>query len=237
MANPSNIRVIIVDDEPLAVNLLADYVTKTPGLEVVLKTTHVLNALHAVQEGKADLLLLDIQMPELNGIQFLKIIRNACKVILTTAYAEYALQGYELDVVDYLVKPVTYDRFHVAIQKATERLQQKPAVPASPAVADHIFIKTEYRIQKVDLAAILYIEALRDYIALHTTNGKILSLESMKNMEQVLPADQFIRIHKSYIVNKSRIEFLERGKVVINKNYLPVGDTYREKFLAQINIV
>ncbi len=237
MNNLPPIKCIIVDDEPLAVTLLADYVEKTPGLEVAMKTTHVLDALHAVQEGKTDLLFLDIQMPELNGIQFMKIARHACKVILTTAYPEYAMQGYEHDVVDYLLKPVTFDRFMVAVRKVKERMGQQAVAAVVPAIPDHIFIKSEYRIQKIMLADLFYIEALRDYIALHTVHGKVLSLESMRNMEQVLPEAQFIRIHKSYIVNTSRIDYLERGKVVINKQYLPVGDTYREKFLSRIRIV
>ena len=121
---PDPIRWIVVYDEPLAVELLADYLQKTPGMQVVLKTTHVLDALHSVQQGNADLLFLDIQMPELTGIQFMKIIRNACPVILTTAYAEYALEGYEYDVVDYLLKPVTFERFIVAVEKAKRRLEQ-----------------------------------------------------------------------------------------------------------------
>jgi DNA-binding LytR/AlgR family response regulator len=229
-----NIRCIVVDDEPLAVDLLADYLQKTPGMQVVLKTTHVLDALQSVQEGKADLLFLDIQMPELTGIQFMKIMRNACPVILTTAYSEYALESYEFDVVDYLLKPVTFERYMVAVEKARRRLEQS-AVNAihHPEAPGHIFIKTEYRIQKIDLADILYIEALRDYIAVHTPAGKVLSLESLRNMEEMLP-ENFIRIHKSYLINRNKIEFIERGKVVINKQYLPVGDTYKEKFLASI---
>jgi len=238
MHNHSPVRCIVVDDEPLAVELLADYLQKTPGMELVLKTTHVLDALQSVQQGKADLLFLDIQMPELTGIQFMKIIRNACPIILTTAYAEYALEGYEYDVVDYLLKPVTIERFMVAIEKAKRRLELSGAASMRPAdTTDHIFIKSEYRIQKIDLAQIFYIEALRDYIAIHTAGGKILSLESLRNMEEILPSHQFIRIHKSYMINKSKIEFLERGKVVINKQYLPVGETYREKFLASIKMI
>lgn len=230
------IRCIVVDDEPLAVELLADYLQKTPGMQVVLKTTHVLDALHGVQQGNADLLFLDIQMPELTGIQFMKIIRNACPVILTTAYAEYALEGYEYDVVDYLLKPVTFERFMVAVDKAKRRLEQA-APKEMPQQVEHIFIKTEYRIQKIDLNDILYIEALRDYIAIHTPTAKILSLESLRNMEEILPAAGFIRIHKSYIINQNKIEFLERGKVIINKQYLPIGDTYREKFLSRIKMI
>ncbi|HEX9511565.1 MAG TPA: LytTR family DNA-binding domain-containing protein [Puia sp.] len=243
MTSFTPIRCVIVDDEPLAVSLLADYVRKTPGLEIMLSTTHVLEALQAVQEGKADLLFLDIQMPELTGLQFMKIIRKSCKVVLTTAYTQYALEGYEHDVVDYLLKPITLDRFMIAVQKVRERLapvqegNNKSLPVASPApLADHIFIKTEYRIQKVNLADILYIEALRDYIAIHTATARILSLESMKNMEEILPGSQFIRIHKSYIINRERIEFLERGKVVIHKEYLPIGETYREKLLNKLGI-
>ena len=248
MNNNASIRCVIVDDEPLAVSLLADYVRKTPGMDTVLGTTHVLEALQAVQEGKADLVFLDIQMPELTGLQFMKIIQKSCKVILTTAYAQYALEGYEHDVVDYLLKPITLDRFMIAVQKVKERLSLAsaaahpmsvspvPALSTSIQQPAHIFIKTEYRIQKVDLPAILYIEALRDYIAIHTATAKILSLESMKNMEELLPESQFIRIHKSYIINRERIEFIERGRIVIHKEYLPIGETYREKVMNKLGL-
>jgi len=239
MTDSTPIRCIIVDDEPLAVALLADYVQKTPGLAIVLRTTHVLDALQAVQEDRADLLFLDIQMPELTGIQFMKIIRRRCAVILTTAYTQYALEGYEYDVVDYLLKPITLDRFMTAAVKAKERLKraQENISDGSPAhVPDHLFIRTEYRIQRVDLASIYYIEALRDYVAIHTGTGKILSLESMKHMEELLPEDQFIRIHKSYIIHRNKIDFLERGRVVIGKEYLPIGDTYKEKVRAKLGL-
>jgi DNA-binding LytR/AlgR family response regulator len=236
MSNTSPVRCVIVDDEPLAVGLLAQYVEKTPGLTVVFKTTHVLEALQVIEQGEADLLFLDIHMPELSGMQFMKLIGNRCKVILTTAYTAYALEGYEHDVVDYLLKPFSFDRYMMAVIKAKERLDPKqPAVVKE--VPDHIFIRAEYRIQKLDLDSIFYIEALRDYIGFHTPGGKILSLESMKKMEAALPAEKFIRIHKSYIINRNKIEFLDRGKVVINGQYLPVGETYREKFMAQIGII
>lgn len=239
MSNPAAIRCIVIDDEPLAVKLLADYVRKTPGLELVFTTTKALEALPWVEAGKADLLLLDIQMPELTGLQFMNLVGRYCKVILTTAYNEYALQGYEYDVVDYLLKPVTLARFTVAIQKARLRLQEATAAVTTPAPPPDpfIFVKTEYRIQRIELDDILYIEALRDYIAFHTRNQKILSLESMRHMETVLPAHRFLRIHKSYIVNKSNIEFLERGKIVVSGQYLPIGDTYKEQVLQQIKSI
>lgn len=232
-----NIRCIVVDDEPLPVKLLGDYIDKTPGLQLVLKTTHVLDALQYVQDGKADLVFLDIQMPELTGIQFIKIIRGACKVILTTAYSQFAAESYEHDVVDYLLKPITFERFSIAVQKAKKRLLEdaKPTLVTAPS-ADHIFVKTEYRIQKINLADILYIEAMRDYIAFNTPAGKVLSLDSMRNMEEILPRQQFIRIHKSYIINKNNIDFIERGRVVINNQYLPVGDTYKQNLDAALGL-
>ena len=231
MTNNTSIKCVVVDDEPLAVKLLSDYISKTPGLEMVFQTTKVLDALQFVQDGNADLIFLDIQMPELNGIQFMKIIHNNYKVILTTAYNEYAVESYEHDVVDYLLKPITFERFMTAVQKARLRFVEK----ISPE--DHIFIKTEYRIQRLELSSILYIEALRDYIAFHMPEGKILSLESMRNMETILPPNRFIRIHKSYIINKDKINYLEKGKVVINNQHLPVGDTYRERLTAQLKII
>jgi len=237
MGNEQKIRCVVVDDEPLAVKLLGDYVDKTEGLELVLKTTHALEALYAVQEGKADLLFLDVQMPELTGMQFIKIIRNACGIILTTAYNEYAVQSYEHDVIDYLLKPITFERFTAAVQKAQKRLQQSnAALPPSTEPVDHIFVKTEYRIQRIDFDAILFIEAKRDYIAFHTPVGKVLSLDSMKRMEDLLPLSRFIRIHKSYIINKNKLDFIERGKLVIAGHYLPVGDTYRQRVAAHIRL-
>lgn len=229
------IRCVVTDDEPLAVNLLADYVNRTPGFELILKTTHVLDALDVVQQGRADLVFLDIQMPDLTGIQFMKIIRGACKIIITTAYPEYALQGYEFDVVDYLLKPVTYERFAAATQKAIARLEHKPAIVTADSIK-HIFVKADYKIRKIDLNDIMYIEALRDYTAIHLPNEKILSLESLRNYETLLPEIQFVRIHKSYIINTAKIAFIERSKVVINKEYLPVGETYRKHFFSLIGV-
>ena len=228
-----NLRVIVTDDEPLAMELIADYVRKTPGLELILQTTRSLEALQWVQEGKADLIFLDIQMPELTGIQFMKIIRNSCMVIITTAYTDYAVEGYDHDVVDYLLKPVTFDRFLIAAKKAIAKSANMKSMRET-AASTGIFVKSEYRVQRISLSDILYVEAFRDYIVIYPPTSKIMTLESMKNMEQMLPANQFIRIHKSYIINCNRIDFIERGKVVIGKNYLPVGETYREKFMKEI---
>jgi two-component system LytT family response regulator len=234
MTDTTNIKCVIIDDEPLAVNLLADYVKRSSGLQVVYAGTNVMQALDIVQGGQADLLFLDIQMPELTGIQVMKIIRNSCDIIITSAYTEYAIDGFEHNVVDYLLKPVTYDRFMVAINKFRQKRLSHGSTPVLKEINDHIFIRTSNRLQRMDLKDIFYIEGLRDYIAFHSVHGKTLSLESMKNILALLPSDQFFRIHKSYIVNKSKILFVEKGGVTINNINLPIGDTYREEFMNSV---
>lgn len=228
------IRTAVVDDEPLAVELLSDYVNKTEGLQLVEASTDVYKVLQLVQQKELDLVLLDIQMPELTGIQFMKIAGNNCKIIITTAYTEYALDGYEFNVVDYLLKPISYDRFLKAIDKIKPFNLVKPeTLPVKP---DHIFVKSEYKLVRVNLADVLYIESLRDYIAIYTTGKqKIMSLDSLRNMESVLPPDEFMRVHKSYIVSLKQISFLEKSRIVINGEYIPIGESYQEKFFNSIN--
>jgi DNA-binding LytR/AlgR family response regulator len=177
-------------------------------------------------------------MPELSGMNFLKLVQNHCKVVLITAYHDYALEGYEHDVIDYLLKPVTLERFMVAVHKITERMTHLPANNISVAFAvDHIFVKTEYKIQKINFADILFLEGLRDYVAIHTTKGKILSLQSLRTFEERLPFNNFLRIHKSYIIAIKQINFLEKNRVVILDQYLPVGDTYKEGLLRSIQAI
>ncbi|RYY63501.1 MAG: response regulator transcription factor [Chitinophagaceae bacterium] len=229
------IRTAVLDDEPLAVELLSDYVEKTDHLTLVEASTDVYKVLKMVQQNEIDLLLLDIQMPELTGIQFMKIIGDSCRVIITTAYTEYALDGYEFNVVDYLLKPISYERFTKAIKKLDQPLAGKAG--STPQKPDHIFIKSDYKLVRIPLADILYIESLRDYIAIHTTTApqKIMSLESLRNMESLLPAAEFMRVHKSYIVAMQKISFVERNRVVINEQYIPIGESYQAKFFSVIN--
>lgn len=242
MTTVKTISCVVVDDEPLALKLMADYVVKTPFLELKEQTTNPMKAIELVQQGTVDLLFLDIQMPELTGLQLMKIIGHKCKVILTTAYTDYALEGYEFDVIDYLLKPVTFDRFLVAAHKARGRLNTEPGIviqtPATPVgtPASYIFVKTEYKIQKIDLAHILYMEGLRDYVAIYTTTGKILTLQSMKSFQEQLPDSHFMRVHKSYLVALDKIQFIERNRIVIADNYIPVGETYQELFQQRLNI-
>ena len=240
------IRCLIVDDEPLALHILEDYISKIPFLQLVKSTTNPIEALTIVQEKGAELVFLDVQMPELTGIQFLKIANGKAKVILTTAYPQYALEGYELDVIDYLLKPIAFDRFFKAVQKAQSVLQPAlqnatnpvPAEPVKPQqdfLSDFIFVKTEHKIQKVYLNDILFIEGLKDYISIFTPAERIITLQNMKKMEDALPPRNFIRVHKSYIVSINKIDSIERSRIFIGDKIIPVGDTYREEFFKIID--
>ncbi|WP_448104204.1 LytR/AlgR family response regulator transcription factor [Pedobacter panaciterrae] len=226
MKNGNILHCIVLDDEIHAVKLLADYVMRTNGLELVLKTTDPTAAVDLIHNGNVDLIFLDIQMPNLTGIEVMNIIRQRqTKVILTTAYPEYALTGFEYDAIDYLMKPITFERFLIAVNKAKKRMNLNAPEAMEP---DHIFIKVEHRLQKILFSSIHYIEGLGDYISFHTSGGRVLSLERMKHIELILPQHLFLRIHKSYIINTSHIDFVERGRIVIDKNYLPIGETYKD---------
>jgi DNA-binding LytR/AlgR family response regulator len=237
------IRCLIVDDEPLALHILEDYISKIPFLQLVKATTNPIEALTIVQEKGADLVFLDVQMPELSGIQFLRIANGKAKVILTTAYPQYALEGYELDVIDYLLKPIAFDRFFKAVQKAQTIMQPAAqpvhAEPVQPQqqdfLSDFIFVKTEHKIQKVYLNDILFIEGLKDYISIFTPNERIITLQNMKKMEDALPPKHFIRVHKSYIVSINKIDSIERSRICIGDKIIPVGDTYRDEFFKIID--
>ncbi len=232
------IRCLVVDDEPLALDILEDYISKVPFLTLVKTTTSAIEGLSLVQSDAIDLVFLDVQMPELTGIQFLKIINGKCDVILTTAYSQYALDGYELDVVDYLLKPIAFDRFYKAAQKVLQNAgNNHPAAP-EPTLAqnsnDFIFVKTEHKIQKIYLDDILYIEGLKDYISIFTRTERIITLQNMKKMEESLPVKSFVRVHKSYIIALGKIESIERSRIQIGEKIIPIGDTYREYFFKQI---
>jgi two-component system LytT family response regulator len=238
------IRCLIVDDEPLALHILEDYISKIPFLQLVKATTNPIEALTLVQEKLIDLVFLDVQMPELTGIQFLRIANGKAKVILTTAYPQYALEGYELDVIDYLLKPIAFDRFFKSVQKA-QAVLQPAAAPIQPEPApqqkqqdllsDFIFVKTEHKIQKVYLNDILFIEGLKDYISIFTPAERIITLQNMKKMEDALPEKHFIRVHKSYIVSINKIDSIERSRIFIGDKIIPVGDTYREEFFKIVD--
>lgn len=234
------IRCLVVDDEPLALDIIEDYIAKVPFLELVKSTTSAIEGLSLVQNDGIDLVFLDVQMPELTGLQFLKIMNGKCDVILTTAYSQYALEGYELDVIDYLLKPIAFDRFYKAAQKVLQQRQNSspitlPAPIIHPQAHNFIFVKTEHKIQKIYLDDILYIEGLKDYISIFSKTERIITLQNMKKMEEALPAGRFIRVHKSYIVALDKIDSIERSRIQIADKIIPVGDTYREGFFRLVD--
>lgn len=234
------IRCIVVDDKPLAIDVLKHYITKTPFLELIYSTTNPLEALNKVIEGQADLVFLDIQMPELTGLQFMKIVKGKCQIILTTAYAEYALEGFENDAVDYLLKPISFERFYQAIekvkliQKGMSVLLTETAAPKKDKESDHIFVKTEHKLIRIPTTAILYVEGMQNYVNIYTPTGKITSLQTMKKMEEQLPQPQFVRVHKSFIVAINKIDHVERSRIIIGDKVIAISDNYRSAFYSAI---
>jgi len=236
-------RCLIIDDKPLAIDVLADYTSKIPFMELAVVTTNPIEGLSIIREQKIDLVFLDIQMPELTGLQFMKILDKQCMVILTTAYAEYALDGFEHDVIDYLLKPIAFERFYKAAEKALRQLKQENVQNTATQIGanqpsmqqtEFLFIKTEHRIQKVNTKDILYIEALQNYVSLNTLAGRVMSLQPLKKIEEQLPQSEFVRVHKSYIVSLRHISSVERSRIFIGDTIIPVGDNYRDAFYKLI---
>ena len=232
------LKCIIIDDEPLAVKLLLDYAQKTEQIEAVAHYNNPIKAMQELDEYQPDVVFLDIQMPELSGIQFAKIVQKKYPVILTTAYEEYALEGYELDVIDYLLKPISLERFQLAIKKVEQRVQPIKHQPQQPAetgsAPEYIFVKSGYKTVRVDLADILYLEGLSDYVRIQTTNDTLLTLDTMKHLLEELPPTRFARVHRSYIVALDKIDFIERNRVIINDKYIPISSSYQEAFWQKI---
>lgn len=228
-----NLKCLIVEDEPLARNLLVEYVKKESYLELTEATSNPLQALEILRNNPIDLMFLDIQMPEITGITLLKTLQKKPMVILTTAYSEYALESYELDVVDYLLKPITFQRFLRAVDKASQRLNT-PAVIPEHVVTDpgkpYVFIKDGTKLVKINYDDILYVEGLKDYVTLVTKTQKVVSLQRLKSLELVLPADKFIRIHHSYIIALKAIDTIHKGEVQIGAKFIPISDSYKKAF-------
>lgn len=230
------INCLVVDDEPLARNLLSDYVNKVPDLHLEGIAENGIKAMKALREKKIDLVFLDIQMPELTGINMLKALQTRPMIIFTTAYSEYALESYELDVVDYLLKPITFERFLKAVEKVNQRLQSGETVSPMPAIDQQfVFIKDGTKLVKVLFKDILYVEGLKDYVTVHTKNQKIVSLQRLKALEAQLPESQFIRIHNSYIVSLSAIHTVHRNEVQIGDTKIPISDSYKKSFKEWID--
>ena len=243
------IRCLAVDDEAPALLILADYIGQLPFLTLVGTTTNPIEALTMVQQGLVDLVFLDIQMPKLTGLQFLKLAGNRCKVVLTTAYPEYALEGYENDVVDYLLKPISFERFFKAAQKALAMLPGPPPPPVAAPVAlvapvaavaaptaGHMFVKGESKNKflRVNHADILYIEGLSNYVSIHLPTQRVVTYQTLKELAETLPQPPFLRVHKSFIVSLDKIRMVDGNTIYIQDKEIPVGETYREQLYKLI---
>jgi len=227
------ITCLVVEDEPLARNLIVDYVKKVPFLELSDAVSSPLRALELLKTNPVQLLFLDIQMPEITGITLLKTLQQKPLVILTTAYSEYALEGYELDVVDYLLKPITFDRFLKAVDKAAQRLN--PASVTAPVASPQtpnpfVFVKDGTRIVKIRWDDILFVEGLKDYVTIHTKTQKIVTLQRLKTLEDQLPAEKFVRVHHSYIIAVDAIETVNKGEIKVGNTMIPISETYKKSF-------
>ena len=232
------INCIIVDDEQHAIDILETYVGQTPSLHLAGTTTNPMEALQMVSNRKIDIVFLDIHMPELSGMDFIKAINGKVKVILTTAYSEFALESYELDVVDYLLKPVRFPRFLQAVQKAVSEINEHQVLAASTEGDDYIFVKTESKgkLLKINLNEIDYIEGMKNYVAIVRGGQKTLVYTSMKELEERLPHKQFIRVHKSFIIPVIKITGIE-GNLLRLKNVtteILIGDSYRAELMELI---
>ena len=238
------LRCALVDDEPLALSLLESYVRKTDSLELCGSYSSAIQAMKSLPEHPVDLLFLDIQMPELNGLEFSRMVSDNTRIIFTTAFEQYAIDGYRVNALDYLLKPISYNDFIEAVNKALQwfELRKKAETPDSvqtslPTDSNHIYVKSDYKIVQIEFDKILYIEGLKDYIKIYTEDNPrpILSLTSMKTMEEKLPSNRFIRVHRSYIVQKQKIKIIDKGRIVFGKEYIPVSDSYKQELQNYVN--
>jgi len=235
---------IAIDDEPLAINVIKEFCSKIDYLNLLATFNSAVEAIKLLNQTSVDLIFLDIQMPHISGLEFIKSIPNPPMVVFTTAYSEHALQGFELNAIDYLVKPIPFERFFKAVNKAYElyNLRKKNELSSNLTLernsehqADYFMIKVEYSTVKVDFKDIQYIEGLKDYVKIYTGPRPILTKTTMKNIEEKLSSDNFVRIHKSYIVSISHIKAIENNRVLIGDKRIPVGEQYKEAFYKIVN--
>lgn len=237
----ATLRCLVVDDEPLAREGIANYVRQIDFLHLQASCASAVEAANQLAQAPADLLFLDIEMPQLSGIDFLRSLSHPPMVIFTTAYPEFAVESYQLDVLDYLLKPISFQRFFKAVNKAHEqfRLRSAPATPAEATTAEataatHFFVKTDGRYERIAFADILLVEGLQNYVTIYTTSGKVVTLLTLKAAEGNLPTEQFLRVHKSFIVNKQQVEALEGNELLVGSKRVPVSRSYREHVLEAV---
>ena len=232
------LRCCVIDDEPLALGLIKSYVEQTPFLEFVDGFQSASLGIKTILDGNIDLVFLDIQMAELNGIEFARVIPAHCRIIFITAYQQYAIDGYKVNALDYLLKPVSYSEFLNSANKALKWFEVNDrAVEAVDNENKFIIVKSEYKLIQIDIDKILYIEGLKDYVKIYIEDSPqpVLLLMSLKALETSLPSSRFIRVHRSFIVHTSKIRLIERNRIVFGKQYIPVSETYKDTFMDYIN--
>jgi DNA-binding LytR/AlgR family response regulator len=232
-------NVIVVDDEYLAQKLLQDYVSKVDSLQLLATCSNAFEAMEALKSNKVDIMLLDIQMPDLTGLELVKSLEKKPAIIFTTAYSEYAVDAFNLGVSDYLLKPFDFPRFIQAINKAIGHVPPKPKNTPAPAVDisksnDFITVKADYKLYKINYDDLLFIEGQHEYVTFHTKERRITALFALKDLEEILPKDRFVRVHKSYIVSFKQIQELDKSDVTVMGNKIPVGASYRDELLARL---
>jgi len=235
------LRCCVIDDEPLASGLIASYIEKTPFLELAGEYSSPRDAISTILNTRVDILFLDIQMPQLNGIEFARIIPSTTRIIFTTAYSGYAVEGFRVNALDYLLKPISYEEFLAAASRALSWHELNARAGSADMTTDgetassdgkYIIIKSEYKLVQIPVSDILYIEGLKDYVKIFVDGAEksIMTLLSMKTLEQTLPASDFMRVHRSYIVNLSKIRFIERNRIIFGKTVIPVSESYKDTF-------
>lgn len=232
-----NLTCLIIDDEPLAIEVIESHVNKVDCIEIAGTFQNAVKAFQALRDTNVDLLFLDIQMPKLTGIEFLKTLKNPPKVIFTTAYREYALEGFELDVVDYLLKPISFERFLKAIDKVLDQLHATAKKDSGDHSAEdeipkqHLFVPANKKYVKICLRDILYVESRRDYVLIKTENKEVVTNQTISYMEERLPSETFLRLHRSFIINLNKIESWSQTEVDLHKQQIPIGRTYKSETL------
>jgi DNA-binding LytR/AlgR family response regulator len=231
------IRCITIDDEPLALQQMESYIEKTPFLELSTSFSNALDALNYLADHEVDLLFVDINMPELSGMEMVKSMENGPLVIFTTAYSDYAVEGFKVNALDYLLKPISYADFLQSARKAEKRMKERRAARTKlSSDKDFLFIKSDYKVHRINLQEILYIEGMREYVKIHLENRKaLMPLISIKKLESKLPSSTFMRVHRSYIVNLKKVATIEKNRIYFSDKPIPVSDQYKEKFQKYID--
>ena len=231
------LRCCVIDDEPLAQDLIASYIEKTPFMELVGKFNSAQDAIKTILEDSIDIVFLDIHMPQLSGMEFARIVPSSCRIIFTTAYDRYAIEGFRINALDYLMKPISYEEFVSSANRAMEWAELRRKAEETDNDKQHIIVKSEYKYMQIAIKDIVFIEGLKDYVKIYLEDEKnpVTTLMSMKTLERFLPETKFLRVHRSFIVNTSKIKIIERNRIVFGNHYIPVSESYKQAFTNYIS--